>query len=48
MTVAIKAQDVKALRDEAVSGYGENITLSRFARFRIGQSLEVERDGGNS
>jgi elongation factor Ts len=39
---------VKDVLDEAVSGYGENITLSRFARFRIGQSSEVESDDGNS
>jgi elongation factor Ts len=38
---------VKEVLDEAVSGYGENITLSRFARFRIGQSPEVESDAGN-
>jgi elongation factor Ts len=39
---------VKDVLDEAVSGYGENITLSRFVRFRIGPSSEVEHDDGNS
>lgn len=39
---------VKQLLDEAVSGYGENITLSRFARFRIGPPPVDESDAGSS
>jgi elongation factor Ts len=38
---------VNEVLNEAISGYGENITVSRFARFKIGQSPEDESDAGN-
>jgi elongation factor Ts len=38
---------VSEVLNEAISGYGENITVSRFARFKIGQSPEDESDAGN-
>jgi elongation factor Ts len=38
---------VNEVLNEAISGYGENITVSRFARFKIGQSAEDESDAGN-
>jgi elongation factor Ts len=37
---------VNEVLNEAISGYGENITVSRFARFKIGQSPEDESDAG--
>jgi elongation factor Ts len=38
---------VNEVLNEAITGYGENITVSRFARFKIGQSAEDESDAGN-
>jgi elongation factor Ts len=37
---------VNEVLNEAISGYGESITVSHFARFKIGQSPEDESDAG--
>ncbi len=37
---------VNEVLNEAISGYGENITVCRFARFKMGQSPEDESDAG--
>ncbi len=39
---------VNEVLNEAVSAYGENVTVSRFARFKIGQAAEDESDAGSS
>jgi len=39
---------VNEVLHEAVNGFGENIAVARFARFKIGQSPVDESDAGNS
>lgn len=40
-------RSVNEVLHEAVNGFGENIAVARFARFKIGQSPEAESDAGN-